>query len=409
MRQKPASFTTFAAMKRTIIALLMLWMAGMQAGAAGEDSLRISLLTCGAGDEIYSLFGHTALRVEDRTTGRDVVYHYGVFDFDTPNFALKFALGETDYQMGMTSYKRFLSEYAWLGRSVEQQVLDLTPEEARRLADRLAENYRPENRVYRYSYFYDNCATRPRDQVEQAVEGHVDYGRDMESRATGQTFRSIMRHYAEGHPWSRFGMDFCLGSKADEPVNLRETMFVPFNVRDYFATAQIAAPDGTARPLTRPTETLVPSPDTRTPQEDQGFTPLRAALLLFAATAGATIYGLKRKRPLWGIDAVLFAAAGLAGIIPAFLVLFSQHPAVSPNYLLLVFHPLHLLCLPWMLRRVSQCRRSRYMAANFTVLTLFILLWAVIPQRFDLAVLPLACCLLVRSGSNLVLSCRKQD
>ena len=409
MRQKPASFTTFAAMKRTIIALLMLWMAGMQAGAAGEDSLRISLLTCGAGDEIYSLFGHTALRVEDRTTGRDVVYHYGVFDFDTPNFALKFALGETDYQMGMTSYKRFLSEYAWLGRSVEQQVLDLTPEEARRLADRLAENYRPENRVYRYSYFYDNCATRPRDQVEQAVEGHVDYGRDMESRATGQTFRSIMRHYAEGHPWSRFGMDFCLGSKADEPVNLRETMFVPFNVRDYFATAQIAAPDGTTRPLTRPTETLVPSPDTRTPQEDQGFTPLRAALLLFAATAGATIYGLKRKRPLWGIDAVLFAAAGLAGIIPAFLVLFSQHPAVSPNYLLLVFHPLHLLCLPWMLRRVSQCRRSRYMAANFTVLTLFILLWAVIPQRFDLAVLPLACCLLVRSGSNLVLSCRKQN
>lgn len=396
-------------MKRTIIALLMLWMTGMQAGAAGEDSLRISLLTCGAGDEIYSLFGHTALRVEDRTTGRDVVYHYGVFDFDTPNFALKFALGETDYQMGMTSYKRFLSEYAWLGRSVEQQVLDLTPEEARRLADRLAENYRPENRVYRYSYFYDNCATRPRDQVEQAVEGHVDYGRDMESRATGQTFRSIMRHYAEGHPWSRFGMDFCLGSKADEPVNLRETMFVPFNVRDYFATAQIAAPDGTARPLTRPTETLVPCPDTHTPQEDQGFTPLRAALLLFAATAGATIYGLKRKRPLWGIDAVLFAAAGLAGIIPAFLVLFSQHPAVSPNYLLLVFHPLHLLCLPWMLRRVSQCRRSRYMAANFTVLTLFILLWAVIPQRFDLAVLPLACCLLVRSGSNLVLSCRKQD
>lgn len=396
-------------MKRTIIALLMLWMTGMQAGAAGEDSLRISLLTCGAGDEIYSLFGHTALRVEDRTTGRDVVYHYGVFDFDTPNFALKFALGETDYQMGMTSYKRFLSEYAWLGRSVEQQVLDLTPEEARRLADRLAENYRPENRVYRYSYFYDNCATRPRDQVEQAVEGHVDYGRDMESRATGLTFRSIMRHYAEGHPWSRFGMDFCLGSKADEPVNLRETMFVPFNVRDYFATAQIAALDGTARPLTRPTETLVPCPDTRTPQEDQGFTPLRAALLLFAATAGATIYGLKRKRPLWGIDAVLFAAAGLAGIIPAFLVLFSQHPAVSPNYLLLVFHPLHLLCLPWMLRRVSQCRRSRYMAANFTVLTLFILLWAVIPQRFDLAVLPLACCLLVRSGSNLVLSCRKQD
>ena len=409
MRQKPASFTTFAAMKRAIIALLMLWMAGMQAGAAGEDSLRISLLTCGAGDEIYSLFGHTALRVEDRTTGRDVVYHYGVFDFDTPNFALKFALGETDYQMGMTSYKRFLSEYAWLGRSVEQQVLDLTPEEARRLDDRLAENYRPENRVYRYSYFYDNCATRPRDQVEQAVEGHVDYGRDMESRATGQTFRSIMRHYAEGHPWSRFGMDFCLGSKADEPVNLRETMFVPFNVRDYFATAQIAAPDGTARPLTRPAETLVPCPDTRTPQEDQSLTPLQAALLLFAVTAGATIYGLKRKRPLWGIDAVLFAAAGLAGIIPAFLVLFSQHPAVSPNYLLLVFHPLHLLCLPWMLRRVSQCRRSRYMAANFTVLTLFILLWAVIPQRFDLAVLPLACCLLVRSGSNLVLSCRKQD
>ena len=145
-----------------------------------------------------------------------------------------------------------------------------------------------------------------------------------------------------------------------------------------------------------------------TGQPSEGFTPLQAALLLIILTAAATLYGIRRKKTLWGIDLVLFFAAGMAGCILTFLVLFSQHPAVSPNYLLFVFHPLHLLCLPCMLNRVRKRRRSRYMLANSLILTLFILLWLIIPQRFPSAVLPLALCLLIRSASNLILTYDKK-
>ena len=109
-----------------------------------------------------------------------------------------------------------------------------------------------------------------------------------------------------------------------------------------------------------------------------------------------------------GLDLILFFCAGIAGCILAFLALFSQHPAVSPNYLLFVFHPLHLFCLPWMINKVRKRQKSWYMRANCAVLTLFILLWAIIPQRIDLAVLPLALCLLVRSASNLILTLKKR-
>ena len=131
-------------------------------------------------------------------------------------------------------------------------------------------------------------------------------------------------------------------------------------------------------------------------------------LLLFVLVAAATIYGIRRGKTLWGLDLILFFCAGIAGCILAFLALFSQHPAVSPNYLLFVFHPLHLFCLPWMINKVRKRQKSWYMRTNCAVLTLFILLWAIIPQRIDLAVLPLALCLLVRSASNLILTLKKR-
>ena len=129
-----------------------------QQKTAATDSVRVSLLTCAAGGEIYSLF-------ENYTRGIDAVFNYGMFNFNAPNFIFRFALGETDYQLGVTDYEHFAAEYNYLGRDVWQQTLNLTEEEKERLIALLTENYRPENRVYRYNFFYDNCATRPRDQI----------------------------------------------------------------------------------------------------------------------------------------------------------------------------------------------------------------------------------------------------
>lgn len=367
-----------------------------------EDSIRFSLLTCGAGEEIYSLFGHTAIRYENSTRGIDAVFNYGIFSFNTPNFILRFTLGETDYQLGVTSYKQFAYEYTWTGRDVWQQTLNLNAEEKKKLLALLEENYLPQNRIYRYNFFYDNCATRPRDQIERAVQGTLEYADDMTSFQTGISFRDIVHQYTIGHSWARFGIDLCLGSQADKDITRRQMMFAPFYLKDFLAKAQLKNAQGMERPLVSSEDHIIQSPQQTSTEEAPS--PLQTAFLLFTIVTIATAYGIYRRKSLWLLDLLLFLAAGVAGCILAFLASFSQHPAVSPNYLLFLFHPLHLLCLPWMIKRVRKKEKSIYMWANIIVLTFFILLWGIIPQEFNLAVLPLALSLWIRSASNLYLT-----
>ena len=217
-----------------------------------DDGIRLSLLTCGPGTEIYSLFGHTALRYEDRRRGIDAVFNYGLFSFDTPNFVLRFTLGETYYQLGATDYKYFLAEYQMTNRDVWQQTLNLSSEEKRRLIALLEENYRPENRVYLYNFFHDNCSTRPRDLVERTVKGRLHYADDMTTTDTGRSFRDIVHQYCKGDPWSQFGIDLCLGSEADRPISRRQMMFAPFYLKDFFATAMLADSTGPRHPAGEP-------------------------------------------------------------------------------------------------------------------------------------------------------------
>ncbi|KAA4675088.1 DUF4105 domain-containing protein, partial [Bacteroides ovatus] len=181
-----------------ILSFFLLLLPTGQASANNNDSIRLSLLTCAPGEEIYSLFGHTAIRYENPSQGIDVVFNYGLFSFNTPNFIFRFSLGETDYQLGATDYERFAAEYAFFGRSVWQQTLNLTDEEKTELIRLLQENYRPENRVYRYNFFYDNCATRPRDKIEESIAGKVIY--PAEPQDGSLTFRDIVHQYCKGHP-----------------------------------------------------------------------------------------------------------------------------------------------------------------------------------------------------------------
>ena len=369
-----------------------------------RDSIRISLLTCAAGGEIYSLFGHTAIRYECPSEGIDAVFNYGLFDFGAPHFVLRFALGETDYQLGVTRYDRFAAEYAYLGRDVCQQTLNLTGAEKQRLLALLETNYLPENRIYRYNFFFDNCATRPRDQIERAIatDARLAYADSMEMPDIPPvTFRDLLHRYSKGHPWSRFGMDLCMGSQADRPASRRETMFVPFLLQAYFRRATVTDSLGRERPLVAEEKPIVVTGKSEADFRSAGIgTPLCASLGLLVLTVACTAYGMRRGKSLWGLDFVLFVAAGVAGAILAFLVLFSQHPAVSPNYLLFVFHPLHLCALPWMLYKVRKHKKNCYSVVNLVVLTLFIVLWPFLPQRFPIEVLPLALCLLIRSGSH---------
>lgn len=376
---------------------------------APGDSIRLSLLTCAPGEEIYSYFGHTAIRYEEPAKGIDVVFNYGLFNFNAPNFIFRFALGETDYILGVIDYSRFAAEYAFDKRSVWQQKLNLTPGESRKLATLLIENAKPENRTYRYNFFYDNCSTRPRDKIEESVQGKVVY--NYPAKDGEKSYRDLVHQYTKGHPWSQFGIDLCIGSEADRPITSRQMMFIPFYLEDAFTSARIVN-DGNSRPLVAERSLIVDCENNRTAADTTGFrdlfTPIRAALLLFIIVAAATIYGIRKKKSLWGLDIVLFGMAGIAGCILSFLALFSEHPTVSSNYLLFIFHPGQLIFLPFMVNAARKGRKYWYHVLNFAILTLFMLLFPLIPQRIDLAVVPLALSLLIRSASNLILTYKKQ-
>jgi hypothetical protein len=365
------------------------------------DPSQVSLLTCSPGSEIYNLFGHTAIRYQNKTQGIDVVFNYGMFSFRKPHFILRFSLGQTDYELGVEDYSSFVEEYELENRSVEEQVLNLNPTEKKHLYEMLQTNYLPENRTYRYNFFYDNCSTRPRNKIEENVDGRIVYMPYNKKKS----YRDIIHEYTIGHPWARFGIDLCLGAKADRPINQRGMMFCPFYLRNFIETATIKSRRG-VRPLLIKHNQLVISQSTK--KEAYFPTPFQCSVFLFIIVTAATIYGLKNKRSLWILDLILYAAAGLAGCVLAFLMLFSTHPTVESNFLIFVLHPFYLFCLPWILISERTHRKSKPMIFFCIILTLFIVLWGLIPQKIDLAIVPLALSLLTRSTSHMILTHEKK-
>lgn len=373
-----------------------------------SDSVRVSLLTCAPGSEIYSLFGHTALRYENPAKGEDWVFNYGLFSFDTPNFVYRFVKGETDYQLGVIPYRYFEGEYAMRESSVYQQELNLTDKEKENVIRLLRENYLPANRVYRYNYFYDNCTTRARDKVEQGLEGKVVYP-ESEKMCS---FRDIVREYTAGHEWSAFGIDLCLGSEADEPIDERKQMFSPFYMLEYARGAMIHRAD-TIVPLVKEEKLLLDfsSKDEDVFKKDEDVflpSPWACALIWWVLTFVVTALGIKNGKVYWLWDILLFGAQGLAGCIIAFLFFFSIHPTVGSNWLLLILNPLPLLYMPFMIYKAIKGKTDVFHVINTMVLLLFIILMPIVQQKFNVTVLPLALNLLTCSVGHLIIYNRRK-
>lgn len=389
---------------RLLCLFTLLYMAGMVRAIPG-DSLEVGLLTCSPGQEVYALYGHTAIRVRSCAPGgEDWVFNYGLFSFNRPHFIWRFALGECDYQIGATPFAFFAEEYAERGSSVYQQTLNLTAEEKQRLWDLLLDNLRPENREYRYNFFYDNCTTRARDRIEEAVDGEVVYpGQD-----SACTFREIIHQYTAGHPWAELGDDICLGAGADRPVTAREEMFAPFRMLRYADRAVIRSAGGQERPLVLSTSEIVKGRPVA--ETDSGFplSPAACAWLLVAAVAVLTGWERWRRGCFWGLDVVLMTLTGVAGLVITFMFFFSLHPTVGTNWQIWVLNPIPLLAMPWVAWCGIKRRKTVYHAWNTVVLTSFMIFSIFIPQDFCVVVVPLALALWLRSVSYLT-SYRKTE
>lgn len=372
-----------------------------------DSTARASLLTCAPGAEVYTLEGHTGLRLQYGTT--DVVANWGVFDFSAPNFIYRFVKGETDYRIGLSPTIYFLMAYEREQRQITEQVLNLTHKQISDLVDAVNLNYQPENRVYRYKYATDNCATRPLNLIEQVIGAPILLPQEPAEAEQMRTIRNEMALFHSNYPWYQFGIDMCLGSGVDELITSRQMMFAPVVLEELAATAIIDAGPLKGQPLVTSTSYLLNSSNSETilPPTPWYLTPIAAMTTLLAITILLTIFERKRKKTNRWFDAILFTGFGIQGCIISFLVGVSVHEATSPNWLILWLNPLcFIVPIAAMIKRLQKVA-DWYHVYNIIAIALLPIIVLLGIQNINPALMTLATCGLIRSTNTILNANRK--
>nr|WP_302947196.1 DUF4105 domain-containing protein [uncultured Prevotella sp.] len=359
-------------LKRTILCLLTALMLMSQTAAADNgkqaDSIRISLLTCMPRPYVYSLYGHTAIRYENLTQSIDIAINYGIFSFSKPYFVLRFVFGLTDYEMGIEYFEDFKVQYERSGCGVIQQTLNLTDEEKTAIAKAIDKNYLPENRVYRYNYFYDNCTTRARDIILDNINGKVVFENEANPYPS---FRELIHQYNERHRWARFGNDLLLGVKADCPTTFGEQQFLPKNLSKDINHAVIYDKDGSKRKFVE-SETWVLPATSDSGSDSFPVSPIVCLGVLAALVVAITTIEAMRKANYWLTDTIMMFLTGACGLI-LFAMIFSQHPTVSLNLQILLLNPLNLVFLWSTSKKIKKGQPCKWQKAWTVLIILFLL------------------------------------
>ena len=332
------------------------------------DSVQISLLTCQPHEEVYSLYGHTAIRYYDKTRNMDLAINYGMFSFKKPFFILRFVFGLTDYEMGIEPFDAFCVQYAGYGSGVYEQVLHLTREEKSRIANAINENYKPENRVYRYNYFYDNCTTRARDMLLDHLTRRLDVRiKDLK----WESYRDLVHQCCRRTPWVKFGNDMLLGLQADFPIDYKQKQFLPENLKEDFEHIFLNTGKGKTEKLVSRSGWVV-LPGVQTEMADFPLSPIACMLLLAGIIVLVTLLeGIRKTRFRW-VDAAIFLVCGLVGLI-LFAMIFSQHPTVRLNLQILLFCPFTLLYIYSSVKKSREKQFYKGMKVWCALLILFLI------------------------------------
>ena len=324
------------------------------------DDVEVSLLTCGPGNEAYSLFGHTAIRISQPSRGMDVVVNYGMFSFKQKYFIPRFVLGLTDYQMGITTFDDFKAEYEYEQRWVFEQTLNLTSKEKSALLQAVDQNYKPENVTYRYNVFYNNCTTKARDLIAANIDGKIKYN---SATSEYQSFRELCHSKTSLHRWSQFGNDLLLGIQADLPTNISEQQFLPENLEHDFSlatietntdeanNATIGANNASPRKLVSHEEYIIPKYVAASAIPDSLPSPRALAIVIAIIIIGVSLIEYFWSKNLWLTDAILMPVIGLTGMI-LFVMIFSKHPTVNINFQILILNPIALfMAIPMVMKQ----------------------------------------------------------
>lgn len=369
--------------------LSLLFVAALPARAQLSDEAQISLITILPGDAIYSLWGHSAIRVHDPVQGIDLAYNYGTFDFRNPlSFVATFAYGKLDYHLSVHSYPAAaLASWLQQERTVIEQTLLLSGSQRNRLYQYLRTNALPENRIYRYNFLFDNCSTRVRDAFESVLADSMRFAADS---GHVQTFRQLIDPYIAGQPLLRFVMNLGMGLPSDHTVTPRELMFLPTELSAAFDEATLGE---TERPLVARTDTVYVAPGR------PAAWPWAVILGWLLFVAGAVVTASRKVLPGRIFDGVLFGVTGLAGLLIVFLWFFSLHDITQGNLNILWAWPTHLAVAWCVARGRTHHWLHVYMSATAVFTLGFTLAMAFLPQVIPGALVPILLSLVLRSAS----------
>ena len=356
-----------------------------------SESAEIAVMTLGPFQpELYSVFGHSAIHVYDPTIDIDLVYNYGVFDFNQKNFYMNFAKGKMLYKLGLTYYEPFRDFYISQNRDVREQVLNLTQDQKQAVYEFLRNNYRPANRDYLYNYVYDNCASKIPDVLDAVLGDQLTYD---SSYMTGKTIRMLMHDYLGEQPWGEWMIDIGLGAQIDKVADRKESMFLPDYVYMAFDMAAIDTGNGQT-PLIKKTNIVYKAK----PEENSSswLTPMNFFVILFFVGGLITHRNMKfGKRTKW-LDGLLFGFAGFVGLWLVFLWAGTAHLS-KWNYDLLWAIPFHFPLV--FLMRFNKYRQLSiiYFKVTGILYGLLLVTWALLPEPINMALVPFTLLLLLRA------------
>jgi hypothetical protein len=377
----------------------------------------LSVITCGPGpEELYASFGHSAFRIQDIPNKIDRVYNYGTFDFDTPNFYMKFASGKLLYMLSAYDFGRFLQSYHRENRWVKGQVLDLEPEDVQKVFDYLENNALPENRFYKYDFFYDNCSTKLYDVLETVLGDRIIFENEFETQELSQ--RELISLYSYNQPWGDFGIDLALGANIDRKATAREYMFLPDYVFKAFECIEIAEDSEenvmvsetedlsngeslseeenlgskVSKPIVKRTEEILLS--YKKDEEGDSVSPMQVGGIFLLLVLLVTFFDHRKGRRSRIFDGTLFIATGLAGVVMLLLWFATDHTATVNNFnVLWAFAP--NLLIAFVLQRKPRISYW-YMFTLLILLDILVALWIFQIQVFHMAMIPILGGLYVR-------------
>ena len=346
------------------------------------ESTEISVLTCDPGTEIYSLFGHSALRIKNPENGHDLVVNWGLFEFSESQFQFgyDFAKGRLKYYMGIQLMSNFMIEYRRAKRGVREQVLNLSNQEKYQIIQLLEENYKPENRKYKYEFFYDNCSSRLRDIIVKVFEKNINFYQSPKSNKF--TFRETIHLYLESFPWLKLGIDLVLGKKIDKLVSNENLMFLPLNVEEIFDQSLVLN-NGSIKNLVKSKNTLIKSFENKNKLNNIGF----YSWILLAITLLLIVFKLDKALGIW--SSLNLFIIGLLGIVLVFMWIGTDHNATKMNFNLLWASPFHFILIYCLIKESWNNFAYWYLILSLILIFTTILFWFTLTQEFNSFVKPI--------------------